>query len=300
MISELPEDVIALNWGYEADHPFEREAELFSQSKVPFYVCPGTSSWMTLIGRHDNGFANLRRGAEAGRRHGAVGYLNTDWGDGGHPQPLAVSWAPYVLGAALSWGASAKSQLEEKLLVQVLSREVFHDPTERLARAAIALGFAHQKFGYRQPNITPFGAVIAAPIPRTRELACRDGLKYYARIPQENIRAALGEVENQRALLHRARPRTPAGEVLAAELDLAARMAAESCHIMLWQQALAAGKIGVARRLAARGVRALRDLNEEFRAYWPLRNKGTTEKCAGFLGWRMEDYRRAVLPRIKG
>lgn len=299
LIGELPEEVIALNWGYEADHPFEREAEIFSRAKVPFYVCPGTSTWMTLIGRHDNGFANLRRGAVAGRRQGAAGYLNTDWGDGGHPQPLAVSWAPYVLGAALSWGASGDSGLEEELLPAVLSREVFAEPTQRLARAAIALGFAHEKFGYREPNVTPFGAVIAAPRAGTRELGCRDGLKYYARIPGENIRAALEEVESQRGVLRRARPRTVAGEGLRAELELAARMAAESCHIMIWQQALAAGKEGAARRLAERGVRELGGLEEEFRAYWPLRNKGTTERYAAFLRWRMEDYRRGVIPRIK-
>jgi hypothetical protein len=78
LIKELPRDVVALNWGYEATHPFEHEAALFAKSRVPFYVCPGTSTWMTLIGRHDNAFANLRLAAKAGRKHGALRYLNTD------------------------------------------------------------------------------------------------------------------------------------------------------------------------------------------------------------------------------
>src|ERR1051325_4539752 len=34
LIRELPKDAIALNWGYEADHPFEREAKLFGASKI--------------------------------------------------------------------------------------------------------------------------------------------------------------------------------------------------------------------------------------------------------------------------
>ena len=96
---------IALNWGYEANHPFEREAALFAKSKIPFYVCPGTSTWQTLIGRHDNALANLRAAAKAGRKHGAIGYLITDWGDGGHPQPLAVSYLPLLAGASLAWNA---------------------------------------------------------------------------------------------------------------------------------------------------------------------------------------------------
>jgi hypothetical protein len=288
LISRLPSDVIALNWGYEANHPFEREAELFARSKIRFYVCPGTSTWMTLIGRLDNAFANLRAGAAAGKRQGAIGYLNTDWGDGGHPQPLAVSYAPFLAGAALSWCAKT---FDEERLPAVLSRDVFFDPTQRLARAALALGFAHRQFGLRAPNVTPFGTVIAAPPPQWRELVCRDGLKYYARIPARNIRRALAEVEKQRAVMRAARPSNSAGKILRSELELAARMAAQSCHIMLWQQAVIAGKSPHASRMGQVGIRELQQLERDFKAYWPLRNKGTTLKCSPFLRWRMSDYR---------
>lgn len=292
LIKELPKDIIALNWGYEADHPFRREAGLFAKSKMPFYVCPGTSTWMSLIGRHDNGFANLRQAAEAGRRNGALGYLSTDWGNGGHPQPLAVSYAPYLLGAAVSW---CEQTADEKLLAPVLSRDIFHDPTQRVARAALGLGFAHRKFRHYAINATPYGAVIAAPRPQTRELFCRDGLKYYARIPEKNIRAALQEVERQRAVLYGSRPKTRAGETLAVELDMAARMAVQSCRIMLWQQVVVGGRDAQAGRLAAAGIRALRELDRDFRSYWPLRNKGTTAKCSAFLRWRLQDYRRGTV-----
>jgi hexosaminidase len=292
LVKELPRDVIALNWGYEANHPFEREAAVFARSKVPFYTCPGTSTWMTLIGRHDNSFVNLRRAAEVGRVHGAIGYLNTDWGDGGHPQPLAVSYLPYLLGAAVSWCART---YDEALLIPVASRDMFHDPTGRAARAAYALGFAHRKFNYFAPNVSPFGAVIAAPPPRLRELVCRDGLKYYARIPARNVRAALDEVETQRSVLRRAGPATPVGEALAGELDLAARMAGQSCKYMLWQQAVAANRTAEARLLAKRAAAELRDLDDEFNAYWPTRNKGTPQNCSTFLQWRIGDYRRGRL-----
>jgi hypothetical protein len=297
LIKELPKDVIALNWGYEPKHPFDREAGLFANSKLPFYVCPGTSAWMSLIGRHDNGFANLRQAAKAGRKHGAIGYLNTDWGDGGHPQPLAVSYMPYLLGAALSWCAQSA---DEKLLVPVLSRDLFHDPTQRLAEAALALGLAHRHLNYYARLGTPLGTAIAAPVPQTRELMCRDGLKYYARIPAKHIRAAQAEVEKQRSVLCRARPQTPAGRILAVELDLAARMAVQSCQIMLWQQAIVGSRNVEARRMAAAGIGALQKLDRDFKAYWPLRNKGTTAKCSTFLRWRMQDYRCATVYYLPG
>jgi hexosaminidase len=60
LIPQLPPDAIALNWGYEADHPFDAEAARFCQSGVPFYVCPGTSSWCSIAGRTDNMLANQR------------------------------------------------------------------------------------------------------------------------------------------------------------------------------------------------------------------------------------------------
>ncbi len=292
LIRDLPRDIVALNWGYEASHPFAKEARLFANAKIPFYVCPGTSTWMSFIGRHDNGLANLRRAAEAGLKYGAIGFLNTDWGDGGHPQPLAVSYIPYLAGAALSWCAKTYHQGS---LLKVLSRDIFLDPTERMAAAAMQLGLAHRLFKHSPINVTPFGTVLAAPLPSTRELTCRDGLKYYARIKEANIIRAMEAVEEQRRVLYRSKPVSESGEVLALELDLAARMAVQSCQIMLWQQALARAKTARAQSLALKGIRDLTDLEIDFKAYWPLRNNGNTAKCSPFFKWRREDYQRAIL-----
>jgi hypothetical protein len=277
-------NVIALNWGYEANHPFDKEAAKFAQAKIPFYVCPGTSTWQTLIGRHDNAMANMRAAARAGHKHGALGYLITDWGDGGHPQPLAVSYLPYLAGASLSWCAKT---FDEAKLIPVLNRDVFNDPTGNTAKAAFALGRAHRKLKFTAPNETPLGTVIAAPPPEQCELFCRNGLEHYARISGKNIRAALKEIEKQRALLKHAG--APKAKILALELDLAARMAAQSCQFMLWQQARAAGKYSETKRLARTGILELRKLEKDFNAYWPLRNKATPKHCSAFLKWRIRD-----------
>ncbi|HXR04241.1 MAG TPA: family 20 glycosylhydrolase [Verrucomicrobiae bacterium] len=289
--------LIALNWGYEANHPFEKEAAQFAKAKIPFYVCPGTSTWQTLIGRHDNALANLRAAARAGKKLGAIGYLITDWGDGGHPQPLAVSWPMFLAGAALAWNANG---LDERKLVPVLSRDVFGD--SKIAGAAFKLGFAHKKLGVHAPNETPLGTAIAAPPPPERELFCRNGLKWFVRIPAKNVRAALKEIEKQRAKLNSGRrPPSlrfgatshavpPKLRILLRELDMAAQMAAQSCKFMLWQQTMAAGKSSAARRLARTGIRELRKLDKDFRAYWPSRNKATPMHCSAFLKWRIRDY----------
>jgi len=289
LIRELPKNIIALNWGYEANHPLEKEAAQFARAKIPFYVCPGTSTWQTLIGRHDNALANLRAAAKTGKKFGALGFLNTDWGDGGHPQPLAVSWPLFAAGAALAWNANA---LDKKVLTKVLSRDVFEDPTGRVAAAGFKLGFAHQKLGVTAANETPLGTVIAAPRPAEQELFCRNGLKWFAKIPAQKILAALKEIQKQRTALLRVRPSSDTGKILARELGLAARMAEQSCKFMLWQQAVMAGKKLAAKALAKKGVRELRKLEKDFNAHWPLRNKATPKHCSPFLRRRMDDYRR--------
>jgi hypothetical protein len=290
LISTLPKNVIALNWGYEVNHPFANEAAQFARAKIPFYVCPGTSTWQTLVGRHDNALANLCAAAKAGKKFGAIGFLNTDWGDGGHPQPLAVGWPLFAAGAALAWNSKV---LDEKNLLAVLSRDVFEDPSGKVAQAGFKLGFAHQKLGVTAPNETPLGTVIAAPKPEDRELFCRNGLKWFSKIPAKKINAALKEIQKQRTTLAQAQPKSDAGKLLAHELDLAARMAEQSCQFMLWQQAVAAGKKIEAKALAHAGVRELRGLEKDFNALWPLRNKATTQHCSPFLRWRMDDYRNA-------
>jgi hypothetical protein len=93
----------------------------------------------------------------------------------------------------------------------------------------------------------------------------------------------------------------PKTKILALELDLAARMAEQSCKFMLWQQAVAKqGRVGAPRRpdaaarrpyqqMARIGIRELQKLEKDFNIYWPLRNKATPQHCSAFLKWRIRD-----------
>jgi hypothetical protein len=279
--------LVALNWGYEANHPFAKEAAQFAEAGIPFYVCPGTSTWQTMLGRHDNALANLRTAARVGKKFGALGFLNTDWGDGGHPQPLAVSWPMFAAGAALAWNSSA---LDEKGLAAVLNRDLYQDSTGATGKAAIKLGFAHCKLGIKAVNETPLGTVIAAPKPEDRELFCRNGLKWFTKVPRQRILATLNEIRRQRASIRRGKWTSNSGIILAVELDLSARMAEASCQYMLWQQAVASGHSAEAAVRAKTGIRQLRALESDFNACWPLRNKATPRHCTPFLRWRRADY----------
>ena len=42
--SGLPGDIILLDWGYEAEYPFDRNGERFRNTGIDFLVCPGKNS----------------------------------------------------------------------------------------------------------------------------------------------------------------------------------------------------------------------------------------------------------------
>jgi len=107
LVPEVPKDAVAMLWGYEADHPFERETATLAEAGLPFTVCPGTSSWQSLGGRLDNMLANITSAAHWGARRGARGLLVTDWGDRGHLQPPSVSLPGFLVAADQAWNPDA-------------------------------------------------------------------------------------------------------------------------------------------------------------------------------------------------
>lgn len=154
LIPELPDGVIALEWGYEAGHPFDEDGEKFARAGVPYYVCPGTSSWNSIAGRTDNAIGNLKNAAENGLKHGAIGYLNTDWGDNGHWQHYPISFLGFSYGAAVSWGYKENVDIDIK---KALDMHVFKDQSGVMGRIAYDLGNA-----YKIPGFTPHNSSILA------------------------------------------------------------------------------------------------------------------------------------------
>lgn len=101
-IQEIPEDICFLNWNYRPEPPEEKILQ-FAQSGRTQIVCPGTSSWSRLCENVGKGEPNICRMAEYGYRHGALGVLNTNWGDWGNPCSLELAMYGLVLGAEKSW-----------------------------------------------------------------------------------------------------------------------------------------------------------------------------------------------------
>ena len=106
-IEELPEDVIFLNWNYRAQPPEEKVAHFASLGRKQI-VCPGTTTWSRLCEDVDTEEQNICRMADFGAKYGALGVLNTNWGDWGNPCSVELAMYGLVLGAAKSWTVATK------------------------------------------------------------------------------------------------------------------------------------------------------------------------------------------------
>ena len=193
LIGELPrERTVALAWGYEAPRDpatlgatvrelltgvgvdlegvrgFATLAGPYARAGVPFRVCPGTSSWLSLLGRLPNALGNLRDAVEMGLGSGAEGVLITDWGDLGHLQPPVVSLPALAFGAAASWCLASQGDLD---LARALDVLVLRDPARVIGGALVRLGELGAETGLEALNSSPLAMALFTPLGRAPLLA---------------------------------------------------------------------------------------------------------------------------------
>ena len=172
LLAELPVGVTALEWGYGAAHDFDGHCGLLAKAGVPFYVCPGTSAWNSLSGMLVNARANLLNAAIHGKKHGAAGYLNTEWGDGGHWQQWPIALPSVADGAAVSWAVDANRDLD---LPGALSLHLFQDRTGQLGRIACELAQLNQTARSYESNGLGFSIMLSNPDASAADGRCVEG-----------------------------------------------------------------------------------------------------------------------------
>jgi len=250
LIGELPRPIIALDWGYEADHPFDRECEMFAESGIPFYVCPGTSSWLSISGRTDNMIANQISAAENGLQRGAIAFLNTDWGDHGHLQYLPVSYAGLAMGAAVSWCLEANRSLD---LPAALDLHAFDDEQKRMGQIAFDLGNVYQACGKLMKNSSALFRIL---VPSSMKRNAMEG------ITMDGLEHAEAAIVQAISSLNQSGTDT----LIKAEYANAAEMLRHACWRGMW-------KLEPGSRQANKLAEQMRAMIGEHRRLWLARNR---------------------------
>ncbi len=81
LYSQLPRNVIAVPWYYDAQIDFSRMVEPFANARIPQVIGTGIWAWDELVPNFALTFANTNGFLEAGRKYGILGMVATDWAD---------------------------------------------------------------------------------------------------------------------------------------------------------------------------------------------------------------------------
>jgi hypothetical protein len=265
LMAALPRDAIALEWGYEAEHPFAEHLALFQKAGLGFYVCPGTSSWNSIAGRTDNAINNIARAAREGKAAGALGLLLTDWGDNGHLQPLSVSYLGLLLGAGLSWNVSDAEHPSRLDVPRLLDTHAFFDSACLLGRVAYDLGNAYREAGSLRANASVLFWSLIKP----------ERLFVPAGVTRETLQSTLAYIERVTEPLARARPLTAEGTLVMQELGYARDLLCFACRLGIARSTLSRpdALAELPPTLRVELASELRELIERHRSLWAKRNR---------------------------
>jgi hexosaminidase len=161
IIRDLPRDIVMLNWDYNPAGKRIRRTREITDAGLALVVCPGTNSWQTHGCRLEMGMKNIRQFAREGLARGAEGLLNTDWGDYGHRNMLAVSLHNLAYGAAHSWHHRG---VEDRDFTERFCRSTFGEAGMSMAESIRVLGRAQEALGLPYMNHTPLYNVFLGPL----------------------------------------------------------------------------------------------------------------------------------------
>jgi len=217
LIPEIPKDVIVLEWGYESDHPFAYRCKKIKETGIPFYVCPGTSTWNTIAGRTENCLANLINAAQNGLRTGAMGFLNTDWGDNGHWQYLPISYIGFGFGAGVSWCLRTNFDADIKKQTGFFA---FDDKSFNAGNLAYEIGSVATATGIHISNTSPLFTSI------------REDLEtpvFTSMIRKTGINNAQNQIKKAMSYLSKTKINNKEKDIIKEEFKNAARLLEHAC-----------------------------------------------------------------------
>ncbi len=137
LVSQLPQDVMPVIWGYEADHPFPEQCADVARSGYKYLVAPGTSTWNSFNGRLSNALENIHSAIENAMAHGAKGSLLTSWGDNGNHQPWPLLHPALFYHAQVAWNHKRTSATH---IPDMLDRYRYKDPSGILSKVIFSMG----------------------------------------------------------------------------------------------------------------------------------------------------------------
>jgi hypothetical protein len=273
LLADAPKDIVFLNWEYEVGPRTARTRE-FAEAGVKFMVCPGTNGWLSHGTRMDVSVANVATMAAEGRKWGAQGMLNTDWGDRGHRNSLGVSLHSYAHGAAHSWNGAA---VDDESFTRKFCFHTFGAKSGELAELLSTLGRTHLRCpGLYQLLVRSLcGEDFYKKLKPPSPVIFNEQNDYFpadfTKPANEHVRGVVADLADADASRH-AEPTGKFERIALREVTLAARMDVLAARRVLAAQAMASGRSPSAKEYASLAA-DMEKLEQELSEVWLMRNK---------------------------
>ncbi len=264
LIPELPQNITCMIWGYRANHPFKKQCPKFKKANIPFYVCPGTSSWRSIVGRSDNAIANQLNAAQNGLDNGAIGYLNTDWGDYGHWHYSFINYYSFIYGAALSWNIKANKDIDYNSL---LNRYLYKEKSNKLAQLISELGLSNLQITAENNFNMAFYQMLRY---------CQDPIpsKRYKGLTIEKLQNTIKHINNTLLGLFSIYPQCDDSEIIIREFKNSAQLAIFSCRLGIAKLKVKNGMLeNIPLNVKNVLLKELDSIINEHRTLWMARNR---------------------------
>ena len=186
LLGILPKEMVPVPWDYDPKPSFDKIIKPFRDAGFDVMISPGANNWSRLYPDLEAAYVNIHNFVRDGRKHGAIGVLNTTWDDDGEAL-FGMTWPALTYGAAASWEADdspiERFRASYDWAFYRSEDATFRQATEKLARAhplldQAGLGGAYDDWFWVDP-FTPEGAALmkkGQPAAREMRLAAEEAL----------------------------------------------------------------------------------------------------------------------------
>ena len=208
--------------------------------------------------------ANLLNAAVNGKKYGAIGYLNTNWGDHGHWQPLSVCYPSYAYGAGLSWAVEKNKDVD---LPALLDRHVYHDQANVIGKLVYDMGNAYKVPGVEVLNASIIFHILLSP-------KANFGSGNFSKLTKEKLQQTLDYIDKVMAPVEKSSMNVSDSKLVKEEMICAANILRHACRLGLAKIDSPDKKIdGIPKAKRAALASELEGIVVEFKRLWLIRNR---------------------------
>ncbi|XP_011505439.1 PREDICTED: uncharacterized protein LOC105368183 isoform X2 [Ceratosolen solmsi marchali] len=152
----IPNNIILVEYGFQADYEFSNWTEAFRVAGANILPSSGTASYNSLAGCPASTYANTKNAIKTAQEQDSIGIVVAHWSGSHYLTSHTFAWVGYIIAAGLSWNPSTDIDLEpsidfydtresignnsKKSIARILDTYVFRDLEYKIGSAILELG----------------------------------------------------------------------------------------------------------------------------------------------------------------